>query len=152
VYARDPVTGAPKYISTSANYGNLFGFTPQGAVVPKYTNSSNTVVSTGYTDAAGLAVTSGYLSIAGAQGVSLAADPATLVESPITSACFACHDGSTAKLHMSQNGGVIYGARRDSDLTYPINGAFTGTLVNKETCLTCHGMGKTADAAVVHSK
>jgi OmcA/MtrC family decaheme c-type cytochrome len=67
----------------------------------------------------------------------------TLVESPITSACFACHDSSTAKVHMKQYGGVIYGTRTLS------GGA---TLVNNETCLICHGMGRDADAAVVHNK
>jgi OmcA/MtrC family decaheme c-type cytochrome len=68
----------------------------------------------------------------------------TLVESPITSACFACHDASTAKLHMTQYGGVIYGARSASTVS--------GVLVNGETCLTCHGMGRSSDAAVAHAK
>jgi OmcA/MtrC family decaheme c-type cytochrome len=142
VYARDPVTGNLMYISTSSNYGNLFGFTPAGAVVPKYTNSAGAVVAS-YKDAMDATVTSGYLSIAGANGVKVEADPATLVESPITAACFACHDSSTAKLHFGTYGGVVYSPRS-------ANGG--SALVNKETCLICHGMGRDQDAAVVHAK
>jgi OmcA/MtrC family decaheme c-type cytochrome len=153
-YARDPVTGALAFISTSANYGNLFGFTPEGSAVPKYTNALNAVVTTGYTDAAGLAVTSGYLSIAGAQGVALAADPATLVESPVTAACFACHDSGVAKAHMDQYGGVMGGASATfatgkGTRTFSTVGS---VLTNRETCLVCHGMGRDQDAAVVHAK
>jgi OmcA/MtrC family decaheme c-type cytochrome len=154
-YARDPVTGALAFISTSANYGNLFGFSPQGSVVPKYTNASNVVVTTGYTDAAGLAVTSGYLSIAGAQGVSLAADPASLVESPVTAACFACHDSGVAKAHMNQYGGVMGGASVSVTAWAKgtrLQSTVGGVLTNSETCLVCHGMGRDQDAAVVHAK
>lgn len=153
-YARYPVDGSLAYISTSANYGNLFGFTPQGSVVPKYTNASNAVVTTGYTDAAGVAVTSGFLSIAGAQGVSLAADPATLVESPVTAACFACHDSGVAKAHMNQYGGVMGGASNAFATGKGTRAASTvgGVLTNSETCLVCHGMGRDQDAAVVHAK
>jgi len=60
-----------------------------------------------------------------------------LVNSPIASACFSCHDTSTAKNHMETNGAVIYGVRG----TNP---------VNTEACLACHGLGKIMDAAVVH--
>jgi hypothetical protein len=67
----------------------------------------------------------------------------TLVESPVTAACFACHDNSVAKLHFAANGGVFYSPRSD-------NGG--ATLVNKETCLVCHGYGRDQDAALVHSK
>ncbi len=152
VYARDPATGNLMYISTTANYGNLFGFTSAGAVVPKYTNSANAVVTTGYKDGTDASVTSGYLSIAGTNGVKMEADQLTLVESPITAACFACHDSSTAKLHFNQYGGVFYGKRQDSDTTFPSTGTYAGKLVNKETCLICHGMGRDQDAAVVHAK
>jgi OmcA/MtrC family decaheme c-type cytochrome len=67
----------------------------------------------------------------------------TLVESPVTAACFACHDNSVAKLHFAANGGVFYSARS-------VNGG--ATLVNKETCLVCHGYGRDQDAALVHAK
>ena len=132
VYARNPVTGALQYIlTTPTNYGNLFGFTPEGSVVPKYVDHNGATVA-------------GYLTVAGANGVAVQADPETLVESPISSACFACHDSSTAKSHMGLYGGVIYKRRGD----YVSN----GFLVNNETCLICHGYGRDQDAAAVHAK
>lgn len=134
VYPRDPVTGSLVYIATALNYGNVFAFTPEGSAVSRVTPATGVV-------------TPAYAAnqvVAPAQGTTIAADPATLVESPVSSACFACHDTSTAKLHMSQYGGVLYGLRS----SYTVSGA----LVNNETCLVCHGMGRTADAAVVHTK
>ena len=76
-----------------------------------------------------------------ATGVSTAAAATTLVNSPIASVCFACHDTSSAKGHMTTNGGVIYGLR----------GA-AAALVNNEACLVCHGQGTIEDAAVVHQQ
>jgi OmcA/MtrC family decaheme c-type cytochrome len=63
----------------------------------------------------------------------------TLVISPIAAACFSCHDSATATSHMKQNGGSIYGAR-------------TAALAASETCLLCHGTGKTADIKAMHAK
>jgi OmcA/MtrC family decaheme c-type cytochrome len=130
VYPRDPVTGAIKYIATGVNYGNVFSFIPEGSVISKITTS------TGGTNA-------DALTIAGVNGALIAADTATLVESPITAACFACHDSSTAKSHFNQYGGVFYSPRS-------ANGG--STLVNNETCLICHGMGRDQDVAAVHAK
>jgi OmcA/MtrC family decaheme c-type cytochrome len=131
-YPRDPVTGLVTYITADnvVNYGNVMAFTPQGSVVASATDSAGVVNPL-------------FKTIAGAGGVTIPADLATLVESPVTSACFACHDSSTAKLHMGQYGGVMYGTRA-------ANGG--ATLVNRETCLVCHGMGRDQDAAVVHAK
>jgi OmcA/MtrC family decaheme c-type cytochrome len=50
----------------------------------------------------------------------------TLVNSPISAACFSCHDTSTDKAHMVLNGGSIYEARSTA-------------LAKTETCLVCHG-------------
>ncbi len=44
-------------------------------------------------------------------GVTTPAAGTTLVTSPITAACFACHDSSSAAAHMKANGGVIYQRR-----------------------------------------
>jgi len=63
----------------------------------------------------------------------------TLVNSPITNVCFACHDAPGAQAHMRMNGGVIYGDR-----------AFARTQV--EQCLICHGPGKVAAIKDVHYK
>jgi hypothetical protein len=127
------VTGLVTYITADnvVNYGNVMAFTPEGSAVASATNAAGVVNPL-------------YKTIAGAGGVTIPADPATLVESPITSACFACHDNSTAKLHMGQYGGVMYGTRAASTVN--------GVLVNNETCLTCHGFGRTADVAAVHAK
>ena len=63
-----------------------------------------------------------------------------LVISPISASCFGCHDSAPAVAHMRQNGGVIYSAF----------GANATTGANPETCMTCHGTGKTADIKTVH--
>jgi hypothetical protein len=44
---------------------------------------------------------------------------------------------------MKQNGGALYVTRASVSDT-------SGNLINTETCLTCHGAGKLADAAAVH--
>jgi OmcA/MtrC family decaheme c-type cytochrome len=59
-------------------------------------------------------------------GATTAAAATTLVISPISSACFACHDTAAARGHMVQNGGSIYEARSTA-------------LGNAETCIICHG-------------
>jgi OmcA/MtrC family decaheme c-type cytochrome len=74
---------------------------------------------------------------AGASGEIVPADGATLVNSPIASACFSCHDTGSAKAHMVTNGGAIYETRSTA-------------LAKTETCLVCHGAGKVADVKAVH--
>lgn len=54
-----------------------------------------------------------------------------LVISPISAACFGCHDNSAAVAHMRLNGGVIYGSFTAAQLA-------SGE--NPETCLVCHGV------------
>lgn len=49
-----------------------------------------------------------------------------LVISPISAACFSCHDTKAATAHMQQNGGTINGLR-------------SSYLNTTETCLVCHG-------------
>ena len=75
-----------------------------------------------------------------AGGVSkLEAAGTTLVSSPITSACGACHDTPVAIAHFKGNGGTFY-QTRSSALT-----------TNVEQCLICHGTGKIADIRAVHT-
>ena len=69
--------------------------------------------------------------------VTTPADPTTLVNSPIASACFGCHDSSTAMAHMKGNGGALYEARSTA-------------LSKVEQCLICHGTGKVADIKAMH--
>jgi OmcA/MtrC family decaheme c-type cytochrome len=158
VYARDPVTGLLKYIVADAtdagntangkyvtggtNYGTVFSFTPEGSAVPRIvpfasagTNILSPVFGTNQV-------------VAPSGGTIIPADGHNLVESPVSSACFACHDTSTARSHMTQYGGVIYGVRS----TYlPFTNGVRAD-ANNETCLICHGMGRDQDAAVVHAK
>jgi OmcA/MtrC family decaheme c-type cytochrome len=72
-------------------------------------------------------------------GVTTEAAATTLVTSPITTACFACHDTSLAMAHMEVNGGSIYQPRG-------------GALGVTETCMVCHDAGRIADIKVVHAK
>ena len=67
------------------------------------------------------------------------AAPTTLVTSPTVAACSACHDSSDAIAHMKGNTGFFYQPR-------------SATVGSSETCLVCHGTGRTADIAAVHSK
>jgi OmcA/MtrC family decaheme c-type cytochrome len=78
-------------------------------------------------------------SFAGAVGAGTTTEAAatTLVNSPIASACFACHDDGIAIGHMRANGGTIYGTR-------------LAIGANNEACLTCHGSGKVVDIKAVH--
>jgi OmcA/MtrC family decaheme c-type cytochrome len=65
-----------------------------------------------------------------------ASDTDTVV-TPFSAACVSCHDNGMAKLHMTLNGGAI--------------GVPRSTAVAKvESCATCHGPGKTYDAATIH--
>lgn len=74
-----------------------------------------------------------------ASGVPADAAATTLVNSPIATACFACHDTSLARLHMESNGGSIYATR-------------TAALAKPEQCMVCHGTGRVADIKAMHDK
>lgn len=67
------------------------------------------------------------------------ASPNTLANSPISNACFGCHDAPTAIAHMRTNGGLIYAPR-------PAVAAST------EQCLICHGPGRMAAIRDVHAR
>jgi OmcA/MtrC family decaheme c-type cytochrome len=64
----------------------------------------------------------------------------TLVMSPTVTVCSACHNTADAITHFKINGAAYYQARST---------AITGT---NETCMICHGTGRLADIAVMHSK
>jgi len=78
-------------------------------------------------------------SFSATSGVTTEAAPTTLVMSPTVAVCSACHDSSDALSHMKGNSGSFYAAR-------------SAALGTSETCLVCHGTGRTADIAVMHSK
>lgn len=58
------------------------------------------------------------------------------VITPVTGACYACHDSNAMKSHMEQNGGTIDGNREFTE--------------NSESCSVCHGPGNIADVEVKH--
>jgi OmcA/MtrC family decaheme c-type cytochrome len=74
----------------------------------------------------------------GAPAISPAA-ATTLVTSPITAACFSCHDGAGARTHMTAMGGSLYKAR-----------STVSTTLDVETCLHCHGVGRGFDVVLMH--
>ena len=78
-----------------------------------------------------------YFSFNAATGVTTPAASTTLINSPITSACSACHDSAAAIAHFKGNGGAFYEPRA------------TG-LLKVEQCMVCHGSGRTADIKAVH--
>ena len=77
-----------------------------------------------------------------------------LVTSPVTSACFGCHDSSIAVSHMQLNGGTVYGSVSavSTGGARPAIGTTTTFGFNKvETCMVCHASGKVADIKAVHA-
>jgi len=75
-----------------------------------------------------------------ATNVTAEATGATLVLSPITGACSACHDAAPAIDHMKQNGGWFYAPRS----------AALAQGAAQEQCLLCHGPGRVAAIGTVH--
>ena len=80
----------------------------------------------------------GY-SVAAGTGVPTNAAPTTLVNSPIATQCFSCHDTPLARTHMEVNGGSVYASRATA-------------LATVETCMVCHATGRIADIKVMHAK
>ncbi|MBS1117789.1 MAG: hypothetical protein H6Q90_17 [Deltaproteobacteria bacterium] len=66
----------------------------------------------------------------------------TLVVSPITGACSACHDSTIAISHMKANGGQFYSPRS----------AVLALGASQEQCMLCHGPGRVAAIGVVHQR
>ena len=115
---------APNMLYTTASAGltvagGTYGLNPQVEVVP--------------------GVDYGLPASVNAAGVLTPAAATTLVNSPMASACYSCHDTSLAKTHITSNGGSIYEARSTA-------------LLKTETCLVCHGKGRVADVAVIHKR
>ncbi len=75
-------------------------------------------------------------------GVTTQAANTTLVISPVTGACAACHDSPPAIDHMKSNGGWFYAPR--SQALAP--GAA------QEQCMICHGPGRVAAIGIVHQQ
>jgi OmcA/MtrC family decaheme c-type cytochrome len=92
-----------------------------------------------------------WVNILGKGQINYTAD--NLVTSPVTSACFGCHDSTTAVAHMRLNGGTIYGLTSTVSTggARPAVGTATGfSFSNGEACVVCHGAGKAYDISSVH--
>jgi OmcA/MtrC family decaheme c-type cytochrome len=92
-----------------------------------------------------------WVNILGKGQINYTAD--NLVTSPVTSACFGCHDSTTAVAHMRLNGGTIYGLASTVSTggARPAVGTATGfSFSNGEACVVCHGAGKAYDISSVH--
>jgi OmcA/MtrC family decaheme c-type cytochrome len=74
-------------------------------------------------------------------GVTTQAAATTLVLSPITGACSACHDSTIALNHMRGFGGKFYAPRSEALAT-----------TNPEQCMICHGPGRVAAIGLVHQR
>jgi OmcA/MtrC family decaheme c-type cytochrome len=98
-----------------------------------------------------------------ATGATTAAATTTLVNSPIASACFACHDDNTAaadghlaSIATASGTNYVAGSATSHIITFggvlykPRSTAGGATLSNTETCLNCHGAGQAVDAALAH--
>jgi OmcA/MtrC family decaheme c-type cytochrome len=78
-----------------------------------------------------------------------------LVSSPISSACFGCHDSTSALAHMKSNGGKLYASVSavSTGGARPATGTNTGfKFSNDESCMVCHAAGKVADIKAAHIK
>jgi OmcA/MtrC family decaheme c-type cytochrome len=119
---------------------SVFSLSPY---VTQSTASAITNYGSGYTFNAGLnpanACTPDGIFYATAPGTSTEAAPTTLVNSPVATACVACHDTSQAISHMRTNGGSVWAPRNVA-------------LAREEQCLVCHGSGRIADIKVMHAK
>ena len=72
-------------------------------------------------------------------GTQVADQSNDLMTTPTAAVCSACHDGDTAKAHMTSIGGAVF-----AGTTAQISASF-------ETCSVCHGPGRIADVKVVHN-
>ncbi len=133
------------WISTSATYGSNAAWTAPAASGGAWTYVPSSIATQTIT---ATAPTTGLTG--------------SLVVSPITAACSACHDTQQAVAHFRNNGGVFYGDRYilgGNTLGTPVNVGTvaspkydwpTGNLVSNEQCLICHGSGAVADIKAVH--
>ena len=101
----------PNLLWSTEATGTTVGATP-GLTAPYIAQAAGTVYGSGF-------------AVDKANGIITAAATTTLVTSPITAACVACHDSAADRGHMTSSGGSFYVARSAAT---PV-----------EQCLICHG-------------
>lgn len=109
-----------------------------GQLLPSTASSSN-VAALAATAAPWLSI--GNYSDIAATATTALDKSANLVISPITASCLGCHDKPAAVAHMKQNGASIYAPRTLSVLG----------MVQGESCLTCHGPGRSVNIKDAHA-
>ena len=133
-YVAPAVPAGSLVAATAGGYGNAFSYTAASAVAASYT-------ACGGATALPCTTTTVPAQVAPAGGLTIKADPLTLVNSPFASACSSCHDDVVSQSHIKANGGFIQATRGTA-----------AALVNTEQCVTCHGQGRTMDAVVIHQQ
>lgn len=132
--------------NASAASNLLFNTVATGTTSAASYNTSPYIAQTAgtlYGNAFSYTITSGV-------GVATQAGSGTLVSSPISAACFACHDTTTARSHMENNGGVIYKSRNIAFVnTSSASGRSYSGPAKLEQCLVCHGPANNAINASV---
>jgi OmcA/MtrC family decaheme c-type cytochrome len=126
---------ASTYLGSSSTNSSVASMLWSTVATGTYTVGSTTL--SPYVQA-GVAYGTGF-TFSASFGTGVNAAGTTLVVSPITAACSACHDGSNAINHMLANGGVFYGPRNSV------------RSVTQEQCLMCHGPNTTASIKAVHA-
>jgi OmcA/MtrC family decaheme c-type cytochrome len=143
-FALDVGNTVPTYVGASCTAGTSAPQSDLGAYsLSPYVAGYPANYGTGFSYNAGLTASSSCttdgVAVSNPSGGTLQADPRSLVNSPIATACFSCHDTSLARTHIEINGGSIYAPRGTS-------------LATTETCLICHDTGRIADIKVMHAK
>jgi len=107
----------------------------KGATAPAYPKGGNTAYpyvdpTAAYGTPWAFSSTTGATTLRGTQN---------LVGTPVTAACFSCHDTTANQAHYTAFGGKVYSAAGATSLP-----------ANPEQCITCHGTGAGLDLAKVH--
>lgn len=118
----------PPFLSPYVTAGTNYGL--------NYTTSGTRTVGTQNTSSGLVACTAGSPCTC-TTAAPCNAEDTTLVNTPITAACGACHDSAIAKKHFADNGGSLFKPRGTA-------------LATPEACLMCHGPSKIAAIAEVH--
>jgi OmcA/MtrC family decaheme c-type cytochrome len=143
------VTSFPTFVYTLTNSATTSTITGAAIFGNNFTVNTSTSATTALNGPATFAVlTAGGSKPVIAAGATYEADAHTLVNSPITAACYACHDSTSARAHMVNNGGWLNTMR--SNVVTNTNGVNVVPIVQSEQCLVCHGTGRTADIKTVH--
>ena len=134
----------PRYTGAACTAGTTSPQTDLGAyALSPYILGFPANYGTGFSFNAGLntanSCTTDGAPVANPSGGTLEADARSLVNSPLATACFACHDTGLARTHMEINGASIYAPR-------------SMALATTETCMICHAPGRIADIREMHAK